>query len=745
MSADLSELPSTQQPHSLSANLTRSSGFLSYSHRDTRNMSMDELEEEYQQLRDENHQLQLRILGVNELARLLQDKNEQLQLVEEKNKRLEVAVVRLENRCSNIEKMSKNQKGGPTSLPSKTGQSPFIPGPSRQILEGLMKENSELKKTLNSLTRKGASGYLEAVKITQLEEVIDCQKDELQFTRDQIRQLTGGDTDSKDNSGGLSLPSNVSDTGPLKRQLIKLQHATKVKDRFCALLSQQIAELQGKLSVAQQQAGQSDTLTKATPQVEQTDAPSGMQARYEKLLEDKTNELDQLRTSHASSLEKLERVDRELKIKAKEADDVDKLRDQLDLYISEKGELLQTLEIAQKDLEMLMSKDSGAGGMEGGISMEAFKKMERERDDLRKVLEDQSNQATEQRQSYETELLVLKTQLENEEYKRAIASSDMEHKINVLGQEKAELNRDIDAKDDKITELQDDIDCYKSDVTELRDELNQTKIKMSKIMQSPQGLTIASRGTYGNSSPSGISNDGSIIFSPNKAGMMVAVKDGPSGDSRYSANLHCEKPISHQDIRTPVISRDARSHERPTQLPPNQSYQQYPPPNMGRSSPSMTPGSYYSYGTPITQQPPPRGMLNPGYRSPGMSGMYSRPGNPPMQMPSKTPTGQQPPSSPFRTYTQPISTPVPMVTSPTYMRPGSYPQIVQTDHPLTTSSSIYSQGGGVMFSQPGQRRGGPPPSGGMRQGHPYHQQRPDDETSIPGGQRSPSPNPRRNS
>ncbi len=71
--------------------------------------------------------------------------------------------MRLENRCANIEKMSKNLKGGPTSLPSKTGQSPFIPGPSRQILEGLMKENSELKKTLNSLTRKGASGYLEAV------------------------------------------------------------------------------------------------------------------------------------------------------------------------------------------------------------------------------------------------------------------------------------------------------------------------------------------------------------------------------------------------------------------------------------------------------------------------------------------------------------------------------------------------------------------------------------------------------
>lgn len=70
--------------------MTRSSGFLSFSHPDPRGMSTVELEEEYQQLREENHQLQLRILGVNELARLLQDKNEQLQLVEDKNKVLKV-------------------------------------------------------------------------------------------------------------------------------------------------------------------------------------------------------------------------------------------------------------------------------------------------------------------------------------------------------------------------------------------------------------------------------------------------------------------------------------------------------------------------------------------------------------------------------------------------------------------------------------------------------------------------------
>ncbi len=41
---------------------------------------------------------------------------------------------------------------------------------------------------------------------------------------------------------------------------------------------------------------------------------------------------------------------------------------------------------------------------------------------------------------------MLKTQLENEEYKRAIANSDMEHRINLLGQEKAELSRDMHNK-----------------------------------------------------------------------------------------------------------------------------------------------------------------------------------------------------------------------------------------------------------------------------------------------------------
>ena len=88
-----------------------------------------------------------------------------------------------------------------------------------------------VKLTLTTLTQ-GAAGYLEAIKATQLEEVIDQQKQEIEFLKDQINQLTStGIIEEKGDSslGQLSsLPANVSDSGPLKRQLIQLQRAMKV-------------------------------------------------------------------------------------------------------------------------------------------------------------------------------------------------------------------------------------------------------------------------------------------------------------------------------------------------------------------------------------------------------------------------------------------------------------------------------------------------------------------------------------
>ena len=129
------------------------------------NLPREKIEQLVRSLRSENKQLQIRVLGVTELARLLQDRREKVKVLEDKNKRLEVAVVRLENRCANLEaklRGTDGSGGGPVSG-LKSMQPPSIPGPSRQILEALMKENSELKKALNGMQKKGPSGYLEAV------------------------------------------------------------------------------------------------------------------------------------------------------------------------------------------------------------------------------------------------------------------------------------------------------------------------------------------------------------------------------------------------------------------------------------------------------------------------------------------------------------------------------------------------------------------------------------------------------
>ena len=120
---------------------------------------------EFEGLKKENQLLRTRLLGVNELARLLQEKTEAYDHLRDRTKRQEIAIIRLENRCSNYDKKLRQaiaaggNGGGSAAGTAKSNQSPFIPGPSRQIMEGLMKENSGLKKAINNVIKKSESGY----------------------------------------------------------------------------------------------------------------------------------------------------------------------------------------------------------------------------------------------------------------------------------------------------------------------------------------------------------------------------------------------------------------------------------------------------------------------------------------------------------------------------------------------------------------------------------------------------------
>jgi SMC interacting uncharacterized protein involved in chromosome segregation len=123
---------------------------------DLHDMSPEQLKRECQHLRDENRRLQLRVNGVNELARLLQDRSELVQVLEERNKRLEIAVMRLETRCADYDGIlfSTSRVQGADVSTAKPNQSPLNPAPSMPILEAVMKENSYLKKTIGKLTGK---------------------------------------------------------------------------------------------------------------------------------------------------------------------------------------------------------------------------------------------------------------------------------------------------------------------------------------------------------------------------------------------------------------------------------------------------------------------------------------------------------------------------------------------------------------------------------------------------------------
>lgn len=98
-------------------------------------------------------------MGVSELAKQLEEKKEQAEVMKQKISRLEMALVRVENRASTLEKKLNSIPGAD----GKTSATAHIPGPSKQILDTLLAENNTLKTALNNLTNKGHSGYVTAV------------------------------------------------------------------------------------------------------------------------------------------------------------------------------------------------------------------------------------------------------------------------------------------------------------------------------------------------------------------------------------------------------------------------------------------------------------------------------------------------------------------------------------------------------------------------------------------------------
>ena len=99
---------------------------------------------------------------MSELARQLEEKKEQVDVMKQKISRLEITLVRVENRASSLEKKLKSS--GNIVAVADGNKTTHIPGPSKQILDTLLAENNKLKTTLNNFVKRGHhSGYVSAV------------------------------------------------------------------------------------------------------------------------------------------------------------------------------------------------------------------------------------------------------------------------------------------------------------------------------------------------------------------------------------------------------------------------------------------------------------------------------------------------------------------------------------------------------------------------------------------------------
>lgn len=417
-------------------------------------------EQEVEKLRAEKIALQRRVVGVNELARLLQERTTELEIMGQKNQRLEVALVRMENRCSNYEKKMKAQSG---ALP-KSGQMPVIPGPSRQILDSLMLENRELKKVINKQASKGPTSYLEAVKTYQLEEMVEQQRQDIEFYKSQLMSL--GLADAEDEKA-LSMPADgeppgINNTRALKLKVAKLQQTMRVKDKFCSLLAERVTLLEKQLhdqmsshSLSPDLSQQPQSLPAASPKDVTTPHAEVETQTDTGDTEPSPQELRKLEAEKSALEGELIKKENELSEKEKEIKRLSQMNEDLTLYN-------KTL----VDEKKTASLNGGRAPTDHDLE-----KLQSELRDLHVRLEESQKKT----QKLEQEKHSLEDQVEHLQVERAISESK-------LSDHERETKQKIQELSDQVENLSEDLSVAKSKFVEARTqrELAETEIKKLK-------------------------------------------------------------------------------------------------------------------------------------------------------------------------------------------------------------------------------------------------------------------------
>ncbi|CAH3190240.1 unnamed protein product, partial [Porites lobata] len=184
----------------------------------------------------EKSQWSTRLVGIQNLARQLQEKREELTSVTEKLERTQETLSRAENRITQLSLIL--EKKGVSS------QGAIVtPGVSKKILEALTRENTKLRLNLERFSNEYGNGVDLATENGELHEIIMKLRGERNGREREVKELKRLLTAIQDRDTEALKEQNTR----LTREVTKLQRQLEAKQVFCELIVTENESMKEKL------------------------------------------------------------------------------------------------------------------------------------------------------------------------------------------------------------------------------------------------------------------------------------------------------------------------------------------------------------------------------------------------------------------------------------------------------------------------------------------------------------------
>ena len=423
----------------------------------------------------EKSQWSTRLVGIQNLARQLQDKKAEVNSVTEKLERTQETLSRAENRITQLSLIL--EKNGVSS------QGAIVtPGVSKKILEALTRENTKLRSNLERFSNEHGNGVDLAAENAELHEIIMKLRGERNDGKREVKELKrlltaiqDGDTDAlKEQNSRLT------------REVTKLQRQLEAKQVFCELIVSENESMKEKLhsdkgekvvnvgrlkevigSVAEAHADVGDIL-KCVWDDAGAAGRDERDARHEDARE--TVEDGQV----AEGMAQLEDAKRKTNRLGKELVKQSALEDKTEMSRNKLTEMEEEQDLLRGELEKAMTESKENAKLVEGLR----KKLS--------TLQEDIFQTTRQRDDFEAQLKEVQDELQQT---HLALTSYVKKEREAAGDPEA-MKKVVECEREKVAKLQRDIlqttrqrDDFEAQLKEVQDELRQTHLVLTSYVK----------------------------------------------------------------------------------------------------------------------------------------------------------------------------------------------------------------------------------------------------------------------